>query len=76
MLQKGEATKVKCQIHFRPVPEGMPMIFEPKEDSKLPDRLELGEELTKITTGTSSQKTIQVCDNTKASSYSAEQNWA
>ena len=27
MLPKGEATKVKCQVYFRPVPEGMPMIF-------------------------------------------------
>ena len=41
MLPKGEATKVKCQIHFGPVPEGMPMIFEPKKDSELPDGLEV-----------------------------------
>ena len=33
ILPKREATKVKCQIHFGPVPERMPMIFEPKEDS-------------------------------------------
>ena len=52
MLPKREATKVKCQIHFGPIPEGMPMIFEPKEDSELPDGLELSEELTKITPGT------------------------
>ena len=44
MLPKGEATKVKRQIHFGPVPEGMPMIFEPIEDSELPEGLELGEE--------------------------------
>ena len=49
MLPKGEVTKVKCQVHFGPVPEGIPMIFEPNGDSELPERLELGEELTKIT---------------------------
>ena len=66
MLPKGEATKVKCQIHFRsvPEPEGMPVIFEPKEDRELPDGLELGEELTKITPGTSSHVTILVRNNT------------
>ena len=64
MLPKGEATKVKCQIHFGPVPEGMPVIFEPKEDSELPDGLELGEELTKIAPGTSSHVTILVRNNT------------
>ena len=63
-LPKGEATKVKCQIHFGPVPEGMPMIFEPKEDGELPDGLELGEELTKIAPGTSSHVTILVRNNT------------
>ena len=60
MLPKAEATKVKCQIHFGLVSEGMPMIFEPKEDSELPDGLELGEELTKIMPGTSSHVTILV----------------
>ena len=60
MLPKGEVTKVKCQIHFGPVPEGMPMIFEPNKDSELPDGLELGEELTKIAPGTSSHVTILV----------------
>ena len=64
MLPKGEATKVKCQIHFGPVPEGMPVIFEPKEDSELPDGLELGEELSKIAPGTSSHVTILVRNNT------------
>ena len=59
MLPKGEATKVKCQVHFGPVPEGMPMIFE------LTEGLELGEELTKITPGTSSHVTILVCNNTE-----------
>ena len=48
MLPKGEATKVKCQVPFGPVPEGMPMIFE------LPEGLELGEEITKTTLETSS----------------------
>lgn len=61
---KGEATKVKCQIHFGPVPEGMPKIFEPKKDGELPDGLELGEELTKIAPGTSSHVTILVRNNT------------
>ena len=64
MLPKGEATEVKCQIHFGPGPEGMPVIFEPKEDSELPDGLELGEELTKIALGTSSHVTILVRNNT------------
>ena len=64
-LPKGGATRVKCQIHFGPVPEGMPMIFEPKEDGELPDGLELGEELTKITPGTSSHVTILVSNNTQ-----------
>ena len=31
------------------------MTFEPKEDSELPDGLNMREELTKITPGTSSQ---------------------
>ena len=35
MLPKGEATKVKCQVHFGPVAEGIPMIFEPNGDSEL-----------------------------------------
>ncbi|PFX27046.1 Transposon Ty3-G Gag-Pol polyprotein [Stylophora pistillata] len=64
MLPKGEATTVKCQTHLGPVPEGMPVIFEPKEDSELPDGVELGEELTKITPGTSSHVTILVHNNT------------
>ena len=63
-LPKGEATKVKCQIHFGLVPEGMPMIFERKEDGELPGGLRLGEELTKITPGTSSHVTILVSNNT------------
>ena len=42
MLPKGEVTKVKCHVHFRPVPEGMPMIFESNGDSELPEGLELG----------------------------------
>ena len=65
MLPKGEATKVKCQVHFGPVPEGMPMIFEPNGDSRLTEELELGEELTKITLGTSSHVTILVRNNTE-----------
>ena len=65
MLPKGEATKVKCQVHFGPVPEGMPMIFEPNGDSELTEGLELGEELTKITPGTSSHVTILVRNNTE-----------
>ena len=64
MLPKGEATKVKCRIHLGPVPEGMPMIFEPKEESEIPDGLEVSEELTKISPGTSSQVTILVRNNT------------
>ena len=64
MLPKREATKVKCQVHFGPVPEGMPMIFEPNGNSELPEELELGEELAKITPGTFSHMTILVCNNT------------
>ena len=64
MLPKGEARKVKCRIHLGPVPEGMPMIFEPKEESEIPDGLEVSEELTKISPGTSSQVTILVRNNT------------
>ena len=41
MLPRGEATKVKYQIYLGPVPEGMPMIFEPKENIDLLDGLEL-----------------------------------
>ena len=40
---------LKCQVHFGPVPEGMPMTFEPNGDSEFTEGLELGEELTKIT---------------------------
>lgn len=40
------------------------MIFKPKEDSELPDGLELGGELTKITAGTSKHVTILVSNNT------------
>ena len=40
------------------------MTFEPKEDSELPDGLNLREELTKITPGTSSHVTILVSINT------------
>ena len=65
MLPKGEATKVKCKVHFGPVPEGMPMIFEPNGDSKLTEGLELGEQLTKIIPGTSSHVTILVRNNTE-----------
>ena len=64
MLPKGEATRVKCQTHFGPVPAGMSMIFEPKEDSELQDGLELSEELTKIAPGTSSHVIILVRNNT------------
>ena len=64
MLPRGEATKVKCQIHFGSVPEGMPMIFELEEDIKRLDRLELGGELTKITAGISSHVTSLVSNNT------------
>ena len=39
------------------------MIFEPNGDSELPEGLELGEELTKITLGTSSHVTILVRNN-------------
>ena len=42
MLPKGEVTKVKCHVHFGPVPEGIPMIFESNGDSELPEGLELG----------------------------------
>ena len=40
------------------------MIFEPKEDSELPDGFESGGELTKITPGTSNHVTIMVSNNT------------
>ena len=40
------------------------MIFEPNVDSELPEGLELGKELTKITPGTSSHVSILVCNNT------------
>ena len=43
------------------------MIFEPKEDSGLPDGLELGGEVTKIALGTSSHVTILVHNNTDRS---------
>ena len=56
--------KVKHQVHLRPVPEGMPMIFEPNGDSKLTEGLELGEELTKISQVTSSHMNILVHNNT------------
>ena len=64
MLPKGEAAKVKCRVHFGPVSEGMPMIFEPSGNSELPEGLELGEELTNITPGTSSHLTILVRNKT------------
>ena len=48
----------------RPVPEGMPMIFELEEYIELLDRLELGGEVTKITPGTSSHVTSLVSNNT------------
>ena len=64
MLPKGEATKVNYPVHFAPVPEGMPMIFEPNGDCELSEGLELGEELTKITLGKSSHITILVRNNT------------
>ena len=64
MLPKREATKVKCQIHFGHVPEWMLTIFEPKEDSELPDGLELDEVLTKIAPGPSSHVTSLVRNNT------------
>ena len=64
MLPKGEATNVKCQVHFGPVPEGMPMIFEPNGNSELPEGMERGEKLTKITPGTFSHMTILVRNNT------------
>jgi len=64
MLLKGEAMKVKCQIYFGPLLEVIPMIFEPKEDTKLPDGLKLGEELTKVAPGTSGHVTILVCNST------------
>ena len=65
LLPKGEVTKVKCQVQFVPVPEGMPVIFEPNGDSELPEGLELGEEITKITPGTSGHVTILVRNNTE-----------
>ncbi|KAK2564655.1 hypothetical protein P5673_012136 [Acropora cervicornis] len=58
MLPKGEATRVK-------VSKGMPMILEPNGDSELTEGLELGEELSKITPGTSSHVTILVRNNTE-----------
>ena len=41
------------------------MIFEPNGESELTEGLELGEELTKITPGTSSHVTILVRNNTE-----------
>ena len=64
MVCYQKATKVKCQVQFVPVPEGMPMIFEPNGDSELPEGLELGEEITKITPGISGHVTILVRNNT------------
>jgi len=51
---------VKCQVHFGPVPGGMPVIFEPAGSQK---GLELSEELAQITPGTSSHVTILVRNN-------------
>ena len=52
------------------------MILELEEDIELLNRLELGEELTKITAGTSSHVTSLVSNNTDRNIFlKREQNW-
>jgi len=64
MVPRGESVKVKCRVPLGPVAEELPVIFEPKEESNIPEGLELSEELRKITPGTSSQVTILVRNST------------
>ena len=55
MLPKGQP---------RACSRGMPIIYEPKEESEIPDGLEVREEFAKISPGVSSQVTILVRNNT------------
>ena len=64
MVPRGKSLKCMCRVHLGPVTEELPIIFEPKEESDLPEGLELSEELSRIIPGTSSQVTILVHNST------------
>ena len=71
--REREATKVTCRIHFGPVPEGIPIILETKEDGEIPGGLELSTLPRNIQPrdypGPHIMETETFCSN-------AEQNWA
>ena len=64
MVPREKSLKVKCRVHLGPVTEELPIIFEPKAESDIPEGLELSEELGRIIPGTSSQVTILVHNST------------
>ena len=61
-LAPGETVRVKCAIHFGPVEEDLPIVFEPKAKGAWPEGLEVKESLTRIQGGSSSRIYVPVCN--------------
>lgn len=61
----GETVRVKCQVHFGPLEEDLPVVFEPKEEGMWPEGLEVKGCLNRIPSGSSSRMYVPVCNHTE-----------
>ena len=60
----GETVRVKCQVHFGPSEEDLPVVFESKEEGMWPEGLGVNGCLNRIPSGRSSRMYVPVCNHT------------
>ena len=64
-LAPGETVRIKCTVHFGPLEEDLPVVFEPKEEETWPERLEVRECLSRIQARSSSRIFVPVHNQTQ-----------
>ena len=64
-IAAGGTVKVKCQVHFGPLEEDLPVVFEPKEEGAWSGGLEVKGCLHRIKPGSSSHIYVPVSNNTE-----------
>ena len=60
VIPQGKAIPVTCRVRAGPVPEQIPVVFEPTIDNDVPDDLVVSESLTYLQKGSSCSITVLV----------------
>ena len=62
-IPKGQTMSISCRANYFSMEDKMPVLFEPVEDSNLPDGLHISEKLTVVNRGNSCRLKVDVTSN-------------